>query len=254
MTTRKYSSRSQQTTLSASISSSATSIVVVSGSALFGGVTVPAGQTYTVVIDPDTAIEEIVDITNWSSGNTLTVTRGVDGSTPQDHSAGAVVRHMMIGRDLREANTHIESGVGSSVSTTAHGIDFSTVTTASNTQTVTNKDLSSPTNTLSTSVVTLTGTQTLTNKTLTTPTIGSFTNAQHTHSDAASGGTINASVIANLQETIEDTVGTMVTANTESGINVTYDDATGKLNFNVNDPVITHVAIVTGKQIGRAHV
>jgi hypothetical protein len=33
------------------------------------------------------------------------------------------------------------------------------------------------------------GVQTFTNKTLTTPTIGSFTNAQHTHIDAAGGGT-----------------------------------------------------------------
>lgn len=39
-------------------------------------------------------------------------------------------------------------------------------------------------------VALLTATQTLTNKTLTTPVIGSFTNAQHAHTDAASGGTI----------------------------------------------------------------
>lgn len=38
--------------------------------------------------------------------------------------------------------------------------------------------------------------QTLTNKTLTTPTIGSFTNANHDHSNSAGGGTLNASVIA----------------------------------------------------------
>ena len=39
--------------------------------------------------------------------------------------------------------------------------------------------------------VTLTGTETLTNKTLTTPTIGSFTNATHTHQNAAGGGTLD---------------------------------------------------------------
>lgn len=40
-------------------------------------------------------------------------------------------------------------------------------------------------------VVGTTNTQTLTNKTLTTPTIGDFTNAQHAHTNAASGGTIS---------------------------------------------------------------
>jgi len=34
-----------------------------------------------------------------------------------------------------------------------------------------------------------------------------------------------------LDEIIEDVVGLMVSANTETGISVTYDDPTGKLNF-----------------------
>jgi hypothetical protein len=42
-----------------------------------------------------------------------------------------------------------------------------------------------------------TDTQTLTNKTLTTPTIGSFTNATHNHSSAATGGAINRGVLLN---------------------------------------------------------
>ena len=40
-------------------------------------------------------------------------------------------------------------------------------------------------------------------------------------------------------EHFQDVVGAMVTGNTESGISVTYDDATGKLNFNVGDPTLT---------------
>ena len=133
MTTRKYSSRSQQTTLAGNITSTATSATVISASALMGGVTVPAGQTFTVVIDPDTALEEIVDITNWSSGNTLTISRGVDTTTPgtgQEHSAGAVVRHMMIGRDLREANTHIEN------TTTAHGLTLANLVKTTDTSVI----------------------------------------------------------------------------------------------------------------------
>ena len=238
MTTRKYSSRSQQTTLSAALTSSSTTATVVAGSGLLGGATISAGETFTVVIDPDTALEEIVDITAVST-NTLTIVRGIDNNgTGQAHSAGAVVRHMAIGRDYREANTHIEA------TTNIHGVGTPVGTVE--TQVLTNKDLSSATNTLSTSVVTLTGSQTLANKTLTTPTIGSFTNAQHNHADAAGGGQIPASSISDITETTQDIVGTMVTTNTESGIDVTYDDATGKLNFNVNDPTITITGAVSG--------
>jgi len=138
MTTRKYSSRSQQTTLTAGINSSATSATVVSGSGLLGGITISAGEIFTVVIDPDTALEEIVDVSAVST-NTLTIVRGIDGSTGQAHSAGAVVRHMAIGRDYREANNHIEN------TTTAHGLTVADVITTTNTKTLTNKTLTSPT-------------------------------------------------------------------------------------------------------------
>ena len=40
-------------------------------------------------------------------------------------------------------------------------------------------------------------------------------------------------------ERVQDIIGDMVSTNTESGISVTYDDAAGKLNFDVNDPTIT---------------
>ena len=173
MTTRKYSSRSQQTTLSAALTSSGTSATVVSGSGLLGGVTISAGELFTVVIDPDTALEEIVDVSAVST-NTLTIVRAVDGSTGQAHSAGAVVRHMAIGRDYREANQHIENV------TTAHGLTIADVITTTNTKTITGKTISAADNTL-TGVVTLTGSQTLTNKTLTSPTINTAT---------ISGGTI----------------------------------------------------------------
>ena len=106
MTTRKYTSKSQQTTLTSSVTSGALTLPVVSATTLLGGATISAGQTFTVVIDPDTSLEEIVDITAISSNN-LTVTRSADSTSAQDHSAGAVIRHMVIGRDLREANNHI---------------------------------------------------------------------------------------------------------------------------------------------------
>jgi hypothetical protein len=131
MTTRKYSSRAQQTTLSSSITSGDVSMTVGSGANLMGGKTPTVTETYTVVIDPDTALEEIVDVSNYSSGNTLTITRGRDGSTGVAHSAGAVIRHMIIGRDLQEANDHIEN------STTAHGITLANIVQTGTTGTVT---------------------------------------------------------------------------------------------------------------------
>jgi hypothetical protein len=150
MTTRKYSSRSQQTTLAANLTDAATTCTVVSGSALLGGATVPAGTTFTVVIDPDTALEEIVDVTVVST-NVLTITRGVENNgTGQAHSAGAAVRHMAIGRDFREANLHIEATGGYNDGTgahTMHGIASGEgdVVGTLKTQTLTNKTLTAPT-------------------------------------------------------------------------------------------------------------
>jgi hypothetical protein len=142
MTTRKYSSRSQQTTLSAALTATATTATVGSGPTLLGGATISAGEKFTVVIDPDTALEEIVDVTAVST-NTLTIVRGIDGSgtegvTGVAHSAGAIVKHMAIARDYREANQHIEN------ETTAHGLTIADVITTTNTKTLTNKTLTSP--------------------------------------------------------------------------------------------------------------
>ena len=47
-------------------------------------------------------------------------------------------------------------------------------------------------------------------------------------------------------EQVQDIVGAMVSSNTESGISVTYQDADGTLDFNVNDPTITLTGAVTG--------
>jgi hypothetical protein len=139
MTTRNYSSRSQQTTLTSAVTAGASTLVVQSGAALLGGQSIPAGTTFTIVVDPDTAIEEIIDATAVST-NTFTITRAIDGSSAQGHSAGAVVRHMAIGRDYRESNAHIEASTG------VHGIsNSSSVVGTIDTQTLTNKTLTAPT-------------------------------------------------------------------------------------------------------------
>jgi hypothetical protein len=97
-------------------------MTVGSAANLMGGRTPAVGETYTVVIDPDTALEEIVDVSNYSSGPTLTIARGIDTATPGTgvaHSAGAIVRHMVIGRDLTEANEHANGNLSQHGATTS---------------------------------------------------------------------------------------------------------------------------------------
>jgi len=149
MTTRKYSSRSQQTTLTSSITAGVTSMVVGSASSLLGNQSISGGQSFTVVIDPDTAVEEIVDVT-VVAGDTLTITRGIDNAgSGQVHSAGAVVRHMAIGRDYREANLHIEATAAYNDGTATHAMHGiasgeGDVVGTDKTQTLTAKTLTSP--------------------------------------------------------------------------------------------------------------
>ena len=133
MTTRRYSSISQETTLTSALGSGDSTMVVASAAALLTGITLTGTDTFTVVIDPDTALEEIVDVIYPSStgSNTLTIQRNIDSSTAIGHSAGAKVRHMGIGRDFREANTHIEN------TTTAHGLTLADVVKTTDTGTVT---------------------------------------------------------------------------------------------------------------------
>ena len=102
MTTRVYSSISIDTTLAAGgISSTATTMTVASGTgnALMGGITLVAGDIFTVAIDPDTVYEEICYITA-QSGDVFTITRAQAGTSGVVHAAGATVRHVLSSADL----------------------------------------------------------------------------------------------------------------------------------------------------------
>jgi hypothetical protein len=222
MTVRKYTSRSQQTTLSSAVTSGAFVIPVTNAATLLAGTTISAGQTFVVVIDPDTALEEIVEITSASSNN-LTVNRAVDmsGASAQDHSSGAVVRHMIIGRDLRESNLHIEAtgayndGTGTHA---MHGLGSSDGV-----------------------VVGTTATQTLTNKTLTSPVL--------------TGAGVDASIVfegatADAHETTltvaEPTQDNTITLPNTTGTVVIVDAAQTLTNKTLTSPIISGSPVITG--------
>jgi hypothetical protein len=110
---------------------------------------------------------------------------------------------MAIARDFREANTHINSNAG------VHGIAGSVVGTT-DTQVVTNKDLTNPSNSFPSSLATVTGAQALTHKDLTDATNsfpGSLATSAaltaHTSATAAHGtsgavvGTTDAQTLTN---------------------------------------------------------
>jgi microcystin-dependent protein len=131
---RNYSSISEPKTLTSDVSSVATQITL-------NNVTGLPSVPYVLVLNPDTASEEVILVTTDQDGvtsPTLKVSRAIEtGASAKTHTNGDTVKHMIVGSDLQLPHDHIDN------TTTAHGATGAVVGTT-NTQTLTNKTLTSP--------------------------------------------------------------------------------------------------------------
>jgi hypothetical protein len=176
---RYYSSTAVETALGSSIPAQSqgqanTSFIVGSISGF------PTDYPYTLIVDPDTSKEEVLTV-YAGSGTTLSVYRGADNTQAVAHSAGAVVRHGVSGRDFRESENHIA----------ARGYDID--------QTILNAANQTHVHGIATGDGVVTGTlkeQTLTRKTLTTPVInGATISGAVTSTATITGGTFSSGTV-----------------------------------------------------------
>lgn len=218
---RYYSSTAVETALGSSIPAQSqgqanTSFIVGSISGF------PTDYPYTLIVDPDTSKEEVVTVTS-GSGTTLSVTRGSDNTQAVAHSAGAVVRHGVSGREFRESENHIA----------ARGYDID--------QTILNAANQTHVHGIATGDGVIVGTlktQTLTNKTLTSPVITnpSISGAGVDASIVFEGATPDAfettlTVVDPTQDntiTLPNTTGTVVIANAVQTLTNKTIDMTGR--------------------------
>ena len=126
---RYYSSTAVRTTLSASLSSSDTEIVLASSTNF------PSQFPFTLILEKDSANEEIVTVTGTVGAN-FSMTRGVDGTSARAHSAGTSVEHGVSAKDFTDFRTHEAAANG------VHDIGAgASVVGTTTTQTLTNKTL-----------------------------------------------------------------------------------------------------------------
>lgn len=126
-----YSNVALATTLAGSISAGATTATVAATTGF------PGTYPFVLAFDYGASTEELVLVTAVA-GTNLTVTRAFGGTSAQSHSLGAVVRHVINAVDLTDFRTHEAATSG------VHGVTGTLVGT-SDSQTLANKTLTSPT-------------------------------------------------------------------------------------------------------------
>lgn len=257
MARRYYSSVAVPTTLSSSVTDSATTLPLAASTGF------PSSYPFTLIVDEDTAYEEVVTVTASLGGNSFTVTRGVDGTTAQAHSAGAAARHGFSKRDLDEPNEHVNA------SAAVHGL-AGTVVGTSDTQTLSNKTITSPT--ITTPTLTLkqsasptptaegdiqwdsddntlkvgdsVGTKTFSDDTVTNAAIASVASTASSALSAheADTSTHGVTTVAGLTETQTFTNKTLTTPTIASFVNATHDHSNAAGGGTIPASSITNAA------------
>ena len=112
---RNYSSISEPKTLTANVTSVATQITL-------NNVTGLPSTPYVLVLNPDTASEEVILVTTDQTGvtsPTLKVSRAIEtGASAKTHTTGDTVKHMIVGTDLQIVHDHVDN------TTTAHNLNL----------------------------------------------------------------------------------------------------------------------------------
>jgi hypothetical protein len=155
---RYVSSNAQPATLSSSMTSAQTTLAVTQNPSTLGW---PASYPYTLLLDWGNSNPEVVTITQAATGTGpytfSSVTRGQDGTTASAHTAPQSVYHGTSGQDSGEPQYHAQASgpvtyPPNGKTVPVHGIaSGSAVVGTTDTQTLSNKTLASPTFTGATS-------------------------------------------------------------------------------------------------------